>query len=103
MVRTTSGAYLVMDLQFQPWPVLLESYLAQIEVRQPLRPAWNLDEMAGTCYWTYKSKLHLIVVIPNLKPSMQIHANQKSYRKIRHLHTIKFFDKSSDDVKMTEQ
>ena len=52
VVRTTSGGYLVMDLQFQPSPVSLESYLAQIEVSQPLRPAGSLDEMAGTCYWS---------------------------------------------------
>lgn len=52
VVRTTSGAYLVMDLQFQPSPVSLESYLAQIETNQPLRPAGSLHNSAGTCYWS---------------------------------------------------
>ena len=52
VVRSTSGGYLVMDLQFQPGPMTLESYLAQIEANQALRPATSLDDEAGVCYWS---------------------------------------------------
>lgn len=54
LVKTASGnSYRVMDLQFKSSPVSLQSYLAQIEIHQRIKPAKEIS--AGTCYWRISS------------------------------------------------
>lgn len=54
LVKTGGGvSYRVMDLQFENSPVSLQSYLAQIEVHQRIKPAKGMS--AGICYWKISS------------------------------------------------